>query len=105
MTTKQKNIRDYIIGLGIICVLVVALIVTWDSSKIKDGETSEEETEENPNVVIVEGEPITDMDITDMEKITYTLRGKETVVFEKTSDTWVLNGDEDFPLSIDSFEQ
>ncbi len=103
MTTKQKHIRDYIVGLVGICVLIIALIVFWDSDKIKDGET--DETVDSVNVVELEGEPITDMDITDIQKVSYTLKDSETVTFEKKADDWIINGDENFPLSLDSFEQ
>ena len=102
MTTKQKNKIDYIIGFSIILVLVVALILTRN---IKDQDKDvTEETSEESNVVIIEGRPITDLEITDLSKITYTLKDKESVVFEKKSDTWVVNDDEEFPLSIESFE-
>lgn len=103
MTTKQKNIRDYIIGFSIICVLIVALIVTRD---IKDQD--EDVTEEQSDSYIViqnEGKTITDMKTSDISKVTYTLKDKEPVVFEKKTGTWVLNGDEEFPLSVDSFEK
>lgn len=101
MTTKQKNIRDYIIGFSIILVLIVALILTRN---IEDQDKDTTETTTVSNVVINEGKPITDLKITDLSKITYTLKDKESVVFEKKSDTWVVNGDEKFPLSIESFE-
>lgn len=102
MTVKQKNIRDYIIGFCVICILIVTLVIKWDSSKFMDGE---EESVEAITVVELEGNTITDMEITDIKKVTYTLKDKEPITFEKKSDTWVLSEDEEFPLSVDSFEE
>lgn len=105
MTMKQKNIRDYIIGLCMICVLIVALIIVWDSDKIKDGETSDEDSVDNVEIIQLEGKTLTDMKTTDISRVTYTLKDKEAIIFEKKSTGWVLNDDEDFPLSVDSFEK
>lgn len=104
MTTKQKNIRDYIIGLSIICVLVIALII---QGKYSDGDDNEntEETGTSSNVVFVEGRTITDLTTDDIQKVEYTLKGKDKVVFEKESENWVINNDKNFPLSVDSFKK
>lgn len=102
MTTKQKNIRDYIVGLCIIGVLIVAVVVQGKSSKSAgDGE---EETTRTSNYVVLEGNTITDMEVDDFKKVTYTLKDKEPVVFEKNGEEWVVNGDTEFPMSADSFE-
>lgn len=102
MTTKQKNIRDYIIGLVVIAILICALIFCKEKNDLSLAEQSQDV--ELYQMVSMEGESITDMKVSDIAKVSYTLKDKETVVIEKVGEDWVINGDKDFPFSQDSFK-
>ncbi len=101
MTRKQKNIRDYIIGLVVVCVLIVAIIIVGKNPE----EAKEDEEEVVTNIVSVEGWSITDLAIGDIKQVTYTLKDEEPVVFEKKVNAWILASDAKFPLSEDSFKE
>lgn len=103
MTKGRKNIRNFIIGLCVLFAMIVALIL--QSKFLPEKEEKETELNQQGNVVIVEGFKITDMDSEQIEKVSYTRRDKETCSFEKKDSQWILSGDEEFPLSVESFEK